>query len=296
MSSTDRSSGSAAGPRIVRQVRELQRWADAERAAGRQIALVPTMGALHEGHLSLVRRARASADRVVVSVFVNPTQFGPGEDLDRYPRDLDGDVAKLGRCGSDVVFAPSAGEMYPDGDCTWVEVEGLTDALCGRDRPGHFRGVATVVTRLLLAAKPHLAVFGEKDYQQLVVVRRLVRDLHVGVEILAAPTVREPDGLAMSSRNALLERSHREQARALNEALAASRELYRSGDRDGARLVSATRQRVEKEPDARVDYVELRCAETLAPLEWIDRPAILALAVRFGNTRLIDNTRLEEGR
>jgi pantoate--beta-alanine ligase len=213
MSSTEGSTESATGPRIVREIRELQRWADGERASGRRIALVPTMGALHEGHLSLVRRARACADRVVASVFVNPTQFGPGEDFDRYPRDLDGDAAKLGRSGCDVVFAPSAGEMYPDGDCTWVEVEGLTDGLCGRDRPGHFRGVTTVVTRLLNAAKPHIAVFGEKDYQQLVVVRRLVRDLHIDVDIVAAPTVREPDGVAMSSRNALLERSHRAPAR-----------------------------------------------------------------------------------
>jgi pantoate--beta-alanine ligase len=296
MSSTERSTEPAAGPRVVREIRELQRWADGERTAGRRIALVPTMGALHEGHLSLVRRARACVDRVVASVFVNPTQFGPGEDLDRYPRDLDGDVAKLGRSGCDLVFAPSAGEMYPEGDCTWVEVEGLTDGRCGRDRPGHFRGVTTVVTRLLHAAKPHIAVFGEKDYQQLVVVRRLVRDLHIDVHILAAPTVREPDGVAMSSRNALLERSHREQARALNEALAEARDLYGAGERDASRLVSAARQRVEKEHDARVNYVELRCAETLAPLERIDRPAVLALAVRFGGTRLIDNTRLEQDR
>jgi len=296
MSSTERSTESPTGPRIIREVRELQRWADGERASGRRIALVPTMGALHEGHLSLVRRARACVDRVVASVFVNPTQFGPGEDFDRYPRDLDGDAAKLGRSGCDVVFAPSAGEMYPDGDCTWVEVEGLTDGLCGRDRPGHFRGVTTVVTRLLNAAKPHIAIFGEKDYQQLVVIRRLVRDLHIDVDIVAGPTVREPDGVAMSSRNALLERSHREQACALNAALAEARDLYGAGERDATRLMSVARQRVEKEPDARVDYVELRCAETLAPLERIDRPAVLALAVRFGATRLIDNTTLEEDR
>jgi pantoate--beta-alanine ligase len=296
MSSTDRSSGPAERPRIVRRVRELQRWADAERASGRRIALVPTMGALHEGHLSLVRRARTSADRVVTSLFVNPTQFGPGEDLDRYPRDFEGDVAKLGRSGCDLVFAPPVDEMYPEGDCTWVEVEGLTEGLCGRDRPGHFRGVTTVVSRLFLAAKPHLAVFGEKDYQQLAVVRRLVRDLHFDVEIQAGPTVREPDGLAMSSRNELLERSHREQARALNAALAEARRLYRSGERDPSRLESAARQRLEKEPDASIDYVEVRCAETLAPLERIDRPAVLALAVRFGGTRLIDNTTLQNGR
>jgi pantoate--beta-alanine ligase len=293
MSSTDPSGKAAAGPRVLRHVRELQRWADAERAAGRSIALVPTMGALHEGHLSLVRRARAAADRVVASVFVNPTQFGPGEDFDRYPRDLESDAVQLARSGCDVLFAPSVREMYPEGDCTRVEVEGPTDDLCGRHRPGHFRGVTTIVSRLLLAAKPHLAVFGEKDYQQLVVIRRLVRDLRFDVEILAGPTVREPDGLAMSSRNQLLDPCHREQARALNGALVEARRLHRSGERDPRRLVAAARQRIEKEPDARIDYVELRCAETLAPLERVDRAGVLAVAVRFGGTRLIDNTVLE---
>jgi pantoate--beta-alanine ligase len=293
MSSTERQTGTPGGPRIVRRVRELQRWADAERAAGRSIALVPTMGSLHEGHLSLVRRARAAADRVVVSVFVNPTQFGAGEDFDRYPRDLDADARRLTHSGCDVLFAPGVREMYPEGDCTWVEVEGLTDELCGRDRPGHFRGVTTIVSRLLLAAKPHLAVFGEKDYQQLAAIRRLVRDLRFDVEILSGPTVREPDGLAMSSRNELLEPSQRDQARALNDALVEVRRLHAAGERAPRRLVAAARQRIEKEPDARVDYVELRCADTLAPLERVDRPALLALAVRFGGTRLIDNTVLE---
>jgi pantoate--beta-alanine ligase len=280
-------------PLVIREVRDLQRWADETRAQGRRIALVPTMGALHEGHLWLVRVAHAHADRVVVSIFVNPTQFGPDEDLERYPSDLARDLSKLRGVAVDVVFAPSVKEMYPEGDATWVEVERLSEGMCGHGRPGHFRGVTTVVARLFHAAKPHVAVFGEKDYQQLAVVRRMTRDLLFDLEIAAAPTVREPDGLAMSSRNRYLMAEARQQARALNAALHEVRQLVRSGELDVQRLVAAARRRIEKEPLAQVEYIEVRDADSLEPLGRVDRRAVMGLAVHVAGTRLIDNTILE---
>jgi pantoate--beta-alanine ligase len=279
-------------PRVLRNVRALQGWAERERRAGRRIALVPTMGALHEGHLGLARLAAEHADRVVVSIFVNPTQFAPGGDYDRYPRDLAGDAAKLAGL-ADVVFAPDPEEIYPQGDATWVEVTGLTEGLCGPFRPGHFRGVTTVVARLFNAARPHVAVFGEKDYQQLQVLRRMARDLQFGVEIVAGPTHREADGLAMSSRNAYLSQEGRRQARALHDGLAEARALAETGETDAARLASAVRVRIEKEPLARVQYVELRDAESLESLERLDRRAVLAVAAFVEDARLIDNVVLE---
>ncbi len=280
-------------PRVFDRVRELQRWSDAERCAGRRIALVPTMGALHEGHLSLVRIGLQHADRVVASIFVNPTQFGPGEDFDAYPRQVEADVTKLARVGVDAVFLPSVGEMYPEGNATWVDVEGITDGLCGASRPGHFRGVATIVSRLFHAAKPHVAVFGEKDFQQLAVIRRMTRDLLFDIEIVPGPTVREPDGLAMSSRNQNLSPEAREQAVCLNAALREARELVRAGVRDAAKLVAAARGRIQREPLARIDYVEVVDADSLAAVDRVDDRALMAVAVRFGTTRLIDNTILQ---
>jgi pantoate--beta-alanine ligase len=279
-------------PRVITSSAELQQWSDEQRCAGRRVALVPTMGALHEGHLSLVQRGYRHADRVVVSIFVNPTQFGPAEDFARYPRDLARDVELLRKVGADVVFAPPVEEIYPAGDSTWVEVERLTSGLCGRSRPGHFRGVTTVVARLFNAARPHVAVFGEKDYQQLAVVRRMARDLAFGVDVLGGPIVREPDGLAMSSRNAFLSARARQQAPALHAALHEARAAVRAGVRDAAALCMAARQRIEKEPLAEIDYVELVDADTLEPLREVRGPAVLALAVRFEGTRLIDNTLL----
>ncbi len=283
-----------ADPIVLTRVRDAWAWADDARSRGLRIALVPTMGALHEGHVSLVRLACARADRVVVSIFVNPTQFGPHEDFARYPRDLEADLARLRGSGADCVFAPAVAEIYPEGDATRVEVERLTEPLCGRMRPGHFRGVTTVVARLLCATKPHLAVFGEKDFQQLAVVRRMARDLRFDVEIVSAPIVREPDGLAMSSRNVYLRPEERRQATSLNAALLEARRLYRAGERDARRLAHAARARIEKEPLAEIEYVELRDAETLEEIARATRPALLALAVRFGATRLIDNTVLED--
>jgi pantoate--beta-alanine ligase len=281
-------------PKVIRSVRELQAWSDQARCDGRRVALVPTMGALHEGHLSLVRLAREHGDRVVVSIFVNPTQFGVGEDLAKYPHDLTGDLAKLRALGVDVVLAPAADEMYPPGVApAWVEVEHLTRGLCGRSRPGHFRGVTSVVARLFNAARPHVAIFGQKDYQQLRVISALSRALLFGVEIVAGPTVREPDGLAMSSRNAFLGADARQQALSLNAALREVRRLHREGEREAAYLIEVARGRIEKEELAEIQYIELCDADTLEPLERIEGPAVMALAVFFEGTRLIDNTLLE---
>jgi pantoate--beta-alanine ligase len=281
-------------PQIICGIGRLQAWSDEQRRQGRRIALVPTMGALHEGHLALVRLARHRADRVVVSIFVNPTQFGPDEDYGRYPRDLAGDIAQLRPLHVDAVFAPTADEMYPPGDATRVDVERLTDGLCGRGRPGHFQGVTTVVARLFNAAKPHVAVFGEKDYQQLQVIRRMARDLCFDVEVVGHATVREPDGLALSSRNAYLSNEARQQARSLQAALLETRELFHAGERDARRLLQIARLRLEKEPLANVEYVEVRDAESLEPLERLGERSVLAVAVRFESTRLIDNLVLED--
>lgn len=280
-------------PAVLHSVRELQSWADGLRAAGRRIALVPTMGSLHEGHLSLVRLAHQRADRVVVSLFVNPTQFGLGEDFDSYPRELAADLVKLRKVGTDVLFAPAVGEIYPTDDATRVKVERLTSGLCGRSRPGHFAGVTTVVARLFLAAKPHVAVFGEKDYQQLAVIRRMALDLHFDIDIVGAPTVREPDGLAMSSRNHQLGSDARSQAVALHAALIEGRQLARAGETAPGAIIDVVRRRIAKEPLAEIDYVELCDADSLAEVQSVERRALLAVAVRFDGVRLIDNTILE---
>lgn len=283
-------------PSIIHGVSRLQAWSDEQRRAGKRIALVPTMGALHEGHLSLVRLARARANRVIVSIFVNPTQFAPGEDFERYPRDLESDLAKLRPLQVDAVFAPSVGDLYPAGPPTWVEVDGLTESLCGRGRPGHFRGVTTVVARLFNAAKPDIAIFGEKDYQQLATIKRMVRDLCFDLEILSGATVREPDGLALSSRNAYLAGEGRRQARALSAALVEARNAFESGERGVSRLLQVARQRIEKEPLIQLEYLDLADAESLGPLlsgAGIQRSAVLAVAATIEGTRLIDNTVLE---
>ncbi len=257
------------------------------------VGLVPTMGYLHEGHLSLVRAARAQNDHVVVSVFVNPTQFGPGEDFERYPRDPERDLDLLRQERVDVVFAPSVDEMYPSGFSTFVEVKGLTEVLEGAHRPGHFRGVTTVVAMLFGIVEPRRAYFGRKDAQQLVVVRKLVRDLRLDVEIVAMPIVREPDGLAMSSRNTHLSPSERKAALALSRALRCAEERFAAGERDAERLRQTIRELIAQEPLAQVDYVSVADAETLCELARIDGPALASLAVRIGATRLIDNVTLE---
>ncbi len=275
-----------------------------EQRAGRRVALVPTMGALHAGHLSLVEEARRRADTVIVSIFVNPTQFGPKEDLAAYPCDLEGDLARCRRAGVAAVFVPSPTEMYPDGAETFVEVERLQRPLCGRSRPHHFRGVATVVAKLLIAAQPHIAVFGEKDYQQLQVVRRMARDLLLDVEIVGAPIAREDDGLARSSRNVYLGPALRHEAQVLARALDAAEAMVAMGERSGATLLERARKEIGAAPHAEIDYVELRDPETLEPApDNLASPTLLALAVFFPGTgtgsparvRLIDNRVIEPG-
>jgi pantoate--beta-alanine ligase len=283
---------------IVREVHELQALADAERAVGRRIALVPTMGALHAGHLALVEEARRRADFVCVSIFVNPTQFGPSEDLDAYPRRFEADVEQCRAHGAEAIFAPPEAAIYPAGYQTWVTVTELAKPLCGRSRPVHFRGVATVVTKLLTAAKPHVAVFGEKDFQQLALIRRLVLDLGFDVEIVGVPTVREPDGLALSSRNVHLDAATRPQALCLVRALEAAERAVASGERGRDRLIQIVRAEIEKAPKADLDYAELRDPDSLEPAPGtLAAPTLLALAVRFPrgegrdgeDVRLIDN-------
>ncbi|WP_375766983.1 pantoate--beta-alanine ligase [Archangium gephyra] len=277
-------------PLVLRTVAETAAWADSLRRSGRRLALVPTMGFLHEGHVSLMHEGRRRADAVAASIFVNPTQFGPKEDLSRYPRDMEGDLAKCASAGVEAVFAPVPEEVYPPGYQTYVDVEQVSQGLCGARRPGHFRGVATVVTKLLCLFKPQLALFGEKDYQQLQVIRALERDLNLGVEIIGMPTVREPDGLAMSSRNAYLSPEDRQRALALSRGLAAARALCQSGTRETPALVGAVRRELEA-AGLREDYVELVDATSLTPLPAVTpgQPARLLVAAFVGSTRLIDN-------
>jgi pantoate--beta-alanine ligase len=270
----------------------MQAQADAWRREGQHIALVPTMGFLHAGHLSLVRLARERADRVVVSIFVNPTQFGPGEDLEAYPRNPERDRDLLEAEGVDVLFLPSTAEMYPEGYQTRVSLDRLPQHLCGVSRPIHFGGVATVVIKLLHIAKPHLAVFGEKDYQQLLVVRRMVRDLNLDVEIVGGPTVREADGLAMSSRNAYLAEGQRPAALTLSQALANARKQVAEGERQAAVVIASAVATIQSEAETAIDYVKICDPETLEDISEIDRPVRMALAVRVGHSRLIDNTAL----
>ena len=277
---------------IITTAAKMRERSSAWHRAGQRIGFVPTMGYLHEGHLSLIRLARCRADVVVVSIFVNPTQFGPAEDLAAYPRDFEGDAQRCRAEGVDVLFHPPVSEMYAPDASTWVVEERLSRGLCGVARPTHFRGVCTVVARLFNLVGPDVAVFGEKDAQQLRVVRRMVRDLGFPVEIAAAPTVREPDGLAMSSRNRYLTPEERRQAVCLRRALDEAERRYAAGERRAAVLEQAMRETLAAAPAARPDYVEIVNDETLEPVETCDQPVLVALAVRFGRARLIDNTRL----
>ncbi len=278
---------------VLRRTDEPRAFSRACRARGERVGLVPTMGYLHEGHLSLVRAARERADRVMVTLFVNPTQFGPREDLAKYPRDFDRDRALCESAGVDALFAPEAADMYPPGHATRVEVTGpLTTGLCGASRPGHFSGVATVVTKLFALCEPDVAVFGQKDAQQTAVIRRFTADLDLPVEIVVAPIVREADGLAMSSRNVYLSPEERAQALVLKRSLDAASQAFASGERDAGKLLAVVRDTLATAPLCRPDYVACVDDATLEPLETIVRPALLALAAFFGTTRLIDNVRL----
>lgn len=279
---------------MMRVVHTIAEARAVRRALAGTWGFVPTMGYLHEGHLSLVRRARAENDHVAVSIFVNPTQFGPHEDYNRYPRDLERDLRLLEPLGVDLVFAPSVEEMYPPGFQTWVIVEEVSRPLEGASRPGHFRGVATVVTKLFNIIQPDRAYFGQKDAQQTVVIRRMVQDLNIPVEIVVCPTVREPDGLAMSSRNTYLSPEERQAATVLFRALQAAKARYEAGEREAERLREAMREVIGAEPLARLDYVSVADPETLQELSRVEERALLSLAVYIGQTRLIDNILLPE--
>lgn len=277
---------------VITKISDMQQKAKALLHAGKVVAFVPTMGYLHEGHLALMREARKRAEVLIVSIFVNPTQFSQGEDFQAYPRDLDRDIGLARREGVDVVFAPGADEVYEEGHQTYVEVERLSAYLCGRSRPGHFKGVATIVTKLFNIVRPHVAVFGEKDYQQLVIIRRLVRDLNIDVSIVGVPTVREPDGLAMSSRNTYLSATERRSALSLFQALQAARKGVAEGVRDAGQIIRNASDLIGSFSGTRIDYIRVCDPDTLDDLARVDGPALMALAVWVGETRLIDNAML----
>ncbi|HEX7517823.1 MAG TPA: pantoate--beta-alanine ligase [Chthoniobacterales bacterium] len=259
------------------------------RAGRKRLGLVPTMGALHEGHLSLVRAAKAQCDAVAVSIFVNPTQFGPTEDLSKYPRQFERDCRLLEIEGVEILFAPPVEEIYPDGAVTWVWVEGLSEKLDGRSRPGHFRGVTTIVSKLFHILEPEAAFFGQKDAAQLAVIRRMVEDLNFPIEIVACPIVREPDGLAMSSRNAYLNPEERQRALVLQRSLQRAQQEFQAGERIAARLISAAKEVFAREPQVELDYFEIVDPDTLDPVEPISQKTLVAVAAYVGSTRLIDN-------
>jgi pantoate--beta-alanine ligase len=280
---------------IIASPAQMQRWSDDARRRGETIAFVPTMGFLHEGHLTLMREGRARTTRLASSLFVNPTQFGPNEDFSHYPRNFDGDCALMRTVPVDVLFAPEPEAMFPAGSQTWVEATEVTRGLCGDHRPGHFRGVTTVVAKLFNIVKPHIALFGEKDFQQLRAIQRMVSDLNFDLEIVPVAIVREPDGLAMSSRNAYLTPEERERALALNRALRAAGECLKRGKRTAAQLAAAARSVLERTPGVEIEYVEAMDAETLKPIDRLERPVVVAIAARVGKTRLIDNVVLSPG-
>ena len=279
--------------RIIETVSEMQQQADTWRREGKRIALVPTMGYLHAGHLALMDTAQRHGDLVIISIFVNPSQFGPGEDYRNYPRDLDRDLKLASGVGVQVAFIPSVEEMYPAGFQTNVEVTEVTRNLCGRARPGHFRGVATVVLKLFQIVKPHAAIFGEKDFQQLVTIRRMAQDLNLDVSVIGHPIVREPDGLAMSSRNVYLDGGQRQTALSLSQSLKRAQALVDSGERRTAALIAAVQEHITGVGGTQIDYVQICHPETLEDVDSVNGAALLALAVRVGKARLIDNCVLQ---
>jgi pantoate--beta-alanine ligase len=281
-----------AGINVIDSVPEMQQRSQGLRRQGKTIALVPTMGYLHEGHLSLVRIGRERADDLVVSIFVNPTQFGPGEDLEAYPRDIERDLSLLRREGVDAVFTPDDDTVYGPNFQTYVKLNRLPNHLCGLSRPVHFQGVATVVCKLFNMVLPHTAVFGEKDFQQLVVIRQMAADLNFDIDIVGGPIVREPDGLAMSSRNTYLSDADRRAAGIMYKALVNARDQVAGGVRDAQTLIAAAEQMIGLWPEARVDYISIVSPDTLDAVERIDQPARMALALNIGRTRLIDNMAL----
>ncbi len=282
--------------KIITDIQQMQRLCVEGRNRGLQISFVPTMGYLHEGHLSLLREGRLRGDLLILSIFVNPTQFGAGEDFESYPRDLTRDAQMARSMGVDYLFAPEAAGMYPKGYATYVDVEGLTERLCGESRPGHFRGVTTVVAKLFNIVQPHFAFFGQKDFQQLAVIRRMSADLNLPVEVVGMPIVREGDGLAMSSRNVYLSDEERRQARVLSGAIAEARRMAGEGERGCDTILSALRAMIEAHSAARIDYLKICHQTTLHEQERVDGDSVLLLAVFIGKTRLLDNGFLLENR
>ena len=274
---------------IIKTVSEMQKHSNDLRSSGKTIAFVPTMGFFHEGHLELMRLGRKSAGILVISIFVNPTQFGPSEDLASYPQDPEGDMAKAKGAGVDIAFRPSPEEMYPEGFQSKVIVEKLTKHLCGLSRPGHFDGVATVVTKLFNIVKPHMAIFGQKDYQQLAVIKRMVMDLNMDIDIISAPTVREPDGLAMSSRNAYLNPEERKSASCLKKSIDLAQKMARKGERDTQKIKEVVESEILRHPYTKIDYIQLCNPLSLEEVRAMGDETLLALAVKVGETRLIDN-------
>ena len=279
-------------PLVVSTIAEVRRTVTSAKARGASVGLVPTMGALHEGHVSLIRAARAETGFAVVSVFVNPTQFGPHEDYSRYPRPFEQDLELCGREDVDVIFAPTPATIYPEGYRTYVEVEGLQEALCGASRPGHFRGVCTIVLKLFNIVRPDVAYFGQKDAQQVLILRKMVQDLNVEVGVRVCATVREPDGLALSSRNQYLDADQRRRAVVLSQALREAKERVLAGERDAAAVQRRLAERIAATPGATLDYAAVVSAATLQPPEQLHGRVLLAVAVKFGATRLIDNVLL----
>ena len=275
---------------IIETVKELREYLAGQRAAGKTVGLVPTMGFLHEGHLSLIREAKAENDVVVVSDFVNPTQFGPNEDFESYPRNIEQDTELALSAGADVIFYPSVSEMYPPESSTYVEVEGnITRVLCGASRPTHFRGVTTVVNKLFNIVEPNKAYFGQKDAQQVAVLTKMVKDLHMDIELIICPIVREPDGLAMSSRNTYLSAEEKKQAVILNQALKKAKNAFANGEKDVEKLTEIITDKINEMPLAVIDYVSILDFPSLKPIITIEKDALAAVAVKFGKTRLIDN-------
>lgn len=279
--------------RIITKAKEMNYAVREEKSLGRSIGFVPTMGFLHEGHLSLVRDSVRRADVTVVSIYVNPAQFGPKEDFREYPRDIKRDTEILEAEGVDYIFSPDNEEIYPEGYKTYVEVHDLQDTLCGRSRPGHFRGVCTVVLKLFNIIEPDFAYFGQKDAQQAIILKRMVQDLNLGVKIEVLPIVREEDGLALSSRNTYLDQEERKAARVLSQSLEEAREKVKNGEQDSGKVISRMREMITQEPRAKIDYVEIVDIENLNPVAKIENEALAALAVFIGRVRLIDNTILK---
>jgi pantoate--beta-alanine ligase len=275
--------------KLIKTIEDMRSFRNAARKNSKRLGLVPTMGALHDGHLSLVRAARNKSDIVAVSIFVNPTQFGPKEDFAKYPRNLESDSNMLDREHADVIFAPSVDDMYPAGAITWVTVEGMSDRLCGKSRPGHFRGVTTVVSKLFHIIEPDAAFFGQKDAAQVAIIRRMVRDLNMPVEIEVGAIVRESDGLALSSRNAYLDPQERNSALVLHGSLVEAQKLFQRGERNPEKLLAAGKQKFADESGVRLDYFEIVDPDSLEPVTTISNCALIAVAAFIGNTRLIDN-------